>query len=93
MSTINRVIKYRCDNDCKMSGCEGHKLVGSLQTTSDVVIINNENGEYVYSGDINRTNALLDILHSLDYEHSIYFKTLKGLNNRDDFEDNLLESK
>ena len=86
MATRNKTIKYRCNNDCEMSGCKGHKLIGTLQTTNDVVIIKNEEGRHIYSGDMNQTNALLDILHSLDYEDSTYFKTLSGLNNKDDFE-------
>ena len=42
MSTRKREIKYRCDDDCRMEGCPSHKLVGTLQDTSDVVIIENE---------------------------------------------------
>ena len=85
MSTRKRIIKYRCDNDCKMSGCEGHKLVGTLQDTSDIIIIQDEQGNNVYSGDISKTCALIDILHSLDYRDSIYFPTIKGIANEDDF--------
>ncbi len=87
MSTRKRIYNYRCDNDCKQSGCPSHKLVALLQDTSDIVIIENENGDTVFSGDINKCNALIDVLHSLDYQDRIYFPTIDGLNEPDSFED------
>jgi len=85
MSTRARKIKFRCDNDCKQSGCEGHVLDGTLQDTSDWIVIVDEQDNIVFSGDINKTRAMLDILHSLDYKDSIYFKTLKGFHAEEDF--------
>ncbi len=79
MSTRARKISYRCDNDCRMEGCPGHVLTGTLQDTSDVVIIEDEKGTYVFSGDINRTNALIDILSSLDYNDASYFPRITPL--------------
>lgn len=76
MSTRNRTIEFRCDNDCKMSGCPGHKLKGLLQTTSDCIIIEDEEGNIIYSGDINKTIALLKIIYQLDYD-SLYFREEK----------------
>lgn len=73
MSTRHREQEYRCDNDCVYSGCQGHKLVGTLQDTSDIVIIDDENGERIFSGDISKTKALINILGSLDYNDQSYF--------------------
>ncbi len=58
-----------------MEGCPSHTLKGILQNTSDVVIVDDEKGNYVFSGDINRTTALLKLLRNLDYD-GIYFPDL-----------------
>ena len=81
MSTRKRAIRYKCDEDCNRCGCHGHEMIGTLQDTADIVIIKDEQGNNIYSGDISKTNALIDLLHDLDYCESTYFKTIKGLSN------------
>lgn len=64
MATILRKIRYRCADDCVMSGCPGH--VGELrfQTTSDAYTFTMNGRELPFErGEL---DAMLELLRSLN---------------------------
>lgn len=75
MSTRRNNRFFICHNDCRPEGCQGHELVGELETKSSVIFVVDGQGKPIYSGNINKTKALLELLKSLDLNHT-YFKGL-----------------
>lgn len=64
MATVTRQIRYRCSDDCEMSGCPGH--VGELvyQSTSDAYTFTMNGRELDFErGEL---DAMLELLRSLD---------------------------
>ncbi len=66
MATVTESLKFKHDNDCEYSGCPGHTMVVSHQTTSDSFEARVD-GEIIYSGDDNKTRALLKLIKEVDY--------------------------
>lgn len=67
MSTIKASLEFKHDNDCLMSGCPGHKMEVSHQTTSDWFTVRIDD-EVVYGGDDNTTRAMLELINKTDYK-------------------------
>ena len=67
MATVTETKQFRHDNDCLMSGCPGHTMEVSHQTTSDsfTVLID---GKIAYSGDDNTTRTMLELIAKVDYQ-------------------------
>jgi len=64
MATVIREVKYRCADDCVMSGCPGH--IGRLeyQTVSDAyTFIMNDRELSFERGEL---DAMLELIRSLD---------------------------
>ncbi len=60
MATIKREIEFRCDNDCKQSGCPSHKGVFTFQTTATVFCWSVDGKETWF--DYNQLEAFTNIL-------------------------------
>ena len=68
MATWEREIEYRCDNDCKSSGCPSHKMKVEIQTTADILTIYPSLGQEKHiCFDMNRWAALKTVLQDWDY--------------------------
>ena len=69
MATIQRTIKYRCSDDCVMSGCPGHEGELLYQSTSDAYTFNMNGRELSFErGEL---DAMLDLLRSLNRHDSV----------------------
>lgn len=68
MSTIIKTIKYRCSDDCKISGCPSHEAVLAYQSVSDAYSFENGKGEIYYfeRGELESFITLLKELNRLD---------------------------
>ena len=69
MATIQRTIKYRCSDDCAMSGCPGHEGELLYQSTADAYTFNMNGRELSFErGEL---EAMLDLLRSLNRFDSV----------------------
>lgn len=66
MATITKTKQFRHDNDCLISGCPGHTMTVTHQTTSDSFMVEID-GKIVYGGDDNTTRTMLELIKEVDY--------------------------
>jgi hypothetical protein len=64
MANCKRELKYRCWNDCAISGCPGHEATLIFQSCSNSFYFN-IGGKEVYL-DPNEFQAMIDLTKSLD---------------------------
>lgn len=64
MARVEREIRYKCSDDCEMSGCPGHTGVLFYQSTSDAYSFN-MSGRIMHF-ERGELQAMLDLLKSLD---------------------------
>lgn len=68
MSTIKIDTPYKCDNDCKISGCPGHILHAEYQSTSDIYSFHiDDNKEALFYSDRNKMVAILSAIHEFAF--------------------------
>lgn len=66
MATIYCEKEFKCFNDCMQCGCPGHKMTLSMQTTSDILIVEID-GKTLISADPIEWRNLLDLVASCNY--------------------------
>lgn len=64
MANITREIKYRCFDDCEMSGCPGHLGILMFQSTSNAYSFS-MNGEIMHF-EQGQLQAMVDLIRALD---------------------------
>lgn len=67
MATIKREAEFHCFNDCKQSGCPGHKLDLSIQTTSEIMSVYVD-GELLFAVDPEEWKAIKSMLYDMYYD-------------------------
>lgn len=71
MSTTKRSVPYKHDNDCQMTGCPGHTMQVTYQSTSDYISIENDWNGGTLGLDLNELTALLIGLNELKHRAEI----------------------
>lgn len=66
MSRTYKTIKYKCFNDCKQSGCDGHILEVCFDNSADVVSVSKD-GDLHDVYDQNFLKALVKVLTEAGY--------------------------
>jgi hypothetical protein len=66
MGTLRQEKEFTCFNDCRQSGCPGHKMTLSIQTTSEALTAEIDGKQFV-SADPSEWEALMELVKRCDY--------------------------
>lgn len=66
MATLKNEMDYRCFEDCKQWGCQGHKMEVTIQNTSEALLVYKD-GELWFGADPNEWETLKKLLQGIDY--------------------------
>lgn len=59
-----KFVDYHCSNDCKVSGCPGHRAIFDYQSTSDIFAIHFGDSQSLYL-DMNKMEQLVEWVNQL----------------------------
>jgi len=64
MANIIKKLKYRCDNDCEISGCPEHEATLHFNSITNTYFFDDGNGRYI-GLDISSANVLVQLIKSI----------------------------
>ena len=66
MANLKNEKEYSCFDDCKQSGCPGHKMKLTIQTCSECLMVYRDD-EFWFGADPSEWKTLKLLLQELDY--------------------------